>query len=221
MNCYIVKDLLPNYIDGLVSDETKEDIQEHLKNCPECQLLYEQMNTPIAPLPVQNNVEEINFLKKIRARTRKSITIVIGGIILVFGILTWIFAIGMPADSEDVAVMTEFQHADDYGLTADYLNNVYLQQEWVIHFKLTNGKALNARNKYTYEKNENGENIETGCIITLYEVQPSVLRECDNYTIGYFYHETEVPPPDFDYTFTVRYKDKEVVYSMRDEGVFE
>lgn len=77
MNCYVVKDLLPNYIDVLVSDETKKDIQEHLKNCPECQLLCKQMNTPIAPLPVQNNVEEVNFLKKIRARTRKSLTIVI------------------------------------------------------------------------------------------------------------------------------------------------
>lgn len=221
MNCFIVKDLLPNYIDELVSDETKNEMREHLKNCPECRLIYEQMNTSLGPLTAQNNAEEIDFLKKIKVNTRKKIAIAVGGLILAFCILTWVFAIGMPADSCDVAVATEFQRAEDYGLTAAYLNDVYLKQEWVIHFKLINGKALRAKNKYTYEKNENGENIETGCIITLYEVQPSVLLECDNYTIGYFYNREEDPPSDFDYTITVRYGDKDVVYSMRNEGLFE
>lgn len=144
----------------------------------------------------------------------------IGVIILIFGILTWIFAIGMPADSKDVAITTEFQRPGDYGLTESDFDKGYLKQEWVIHFELTNGKALNARNKYTYGKNENGDTIVTGCIMTLYEVQPSALFECDNYTTGYSYGETEAPPSGFDYTFTVRYKDKEVVYSMREEGLF-
>lgn len=214
MNCYVVKDLLPNYIDELVSDETKEDIQEHLKICPECQLLYEKMSTPIASLSVQNNIKEINFLKKIKTRTMKSIVMAVGGIIVILGILAWIFAIGTPANSKDVAIMKEFQHPGA-------LNNAYLQQVWVIHFELTNNKALNPRTKYVYGTNADGVKVITGCIITLYEVQSSALQECNNYTIGYSYEGTEAPPSDFDYTFTVRYKDKEVVYSMRDEGLFD
>lgn len=221
MNCHIVKDLLPNYIDELISDETKNEMQEHLKNCPECRIIYEQMNKPLESMTARNDVEEIDFLKKIKANTRKKIAIIVGGLILSFCILTWVFAIGMPADFGDVAAMTEFQRAEDYGLVAAYLNDVYLKQEWVIHFKLINGNALRVKNKYTYEKNERGENIETGCIIALYEVQPSVLSECDNYTMGYFYDSEEGPPSDFDYKITVRYRGKDMVYSMRDEGLFE
>ena len=33
--CYIVKDLLPSYLDHLTGPETEADIQEHLASCPD------------------------------------------------------------------------------------------------------------------------------------------------------------------------------------------
>ena len=36
MKCYIVKDLLPGYIDGLTCEETNAEIREHLKGCQDC-----------------------------------------------------------------------------------------------------------------------------------------------------------------------------------------
>ena len=36
-NCKIVQDLLPNYIEKLTNDETNKYIEEHLKECSECQ----------------------------------------------------------------------------------------------------------------------------------------------------------------------------------------
>ena len=201
MNCYVVKDLLPNYIDELVSEETEKDITEHLKNCPKCQILYEQMKAPIAPVPIKTDGKEINFLKKIKAKTIRSIAIGVAAIIIVFGVLTWIFAIGSPAKSSDVSVETN-----------------HLGQDWVIHFELTNGKALSVRSEFTYGENESGDKIVTGLILKPYAIQPSkFLFECDNFTTGYM--GTEHPTSDF--TVTVRYKDKDVVYSMTDEGLFE
>lgn len=47
MNCNIIKDLLPSYIDGLCSAETEREIKEHLMNCDACKKVYEAMQTEI------------------------------------------------------------------------------------------------------------------------------------------------------------------------------
>ena len=45
--CKVVQDLLPNYIENLTSEETNKFIEEHLKNCPECQAMLENMKADI------------------------------------------------------------------------------------------------------------------------------------------------------------------------------
>ena len=37
MKCYIVRDLLPDYEDGLVSQEVSKKIEDHLRTCEDCQ----------------------------------------------------------------------------------------------------------------------------------------------------------------------------------------
>lgn len=70
MKCYIVKDLLPNYIDGLTGREATEDVKKHLETCEDCSAVYEQMTAAIPPEmpPEQKNVD---FLKKLRTATRR------------------------------------------------------------------------------------------------------------------------------------------------------
>ncbi len=215
MKCYIVRDLLPSYIDGLVSDETKKDVGEHMEDCDDCRTQYEQMKTPIVSEAVNTDEKEINFLKKIKKRTIRNITLIFAALIIGFGVLAWIFAIGTVAKSEDVLVNTEFQY------NTVYINNIpKLTKEWVIHFELTNGKALKADTEHLFATDENGVEYVTGCIITLYEVQPSrLIIENNNYTFGYSYSGDEQPVND--QIITVRYKDKKVVYSMKDEGLFD
>lgn len=41
--CNIVRDLLPLYIENMVSEETKEFVEAHLSKCPECNELYTSM----------------------------------------------------------------------------------------------------------------------------------------------------------------------------------
>lgn len=50
MNCDIIKDLLPLYAEGLASPESRELVEEHLKDCPACsETLKElQANLPAA-----------------------------------------------------------------------------------------------------------------------------------------------------------------------------
>ena len=70
MKCYIVKDLLPNYIDGLTGRETAEDVKKHLEDCEDCRTVYGQMSAAIPPEtpPEQKNID---FLKKLRTAARR------------------------------------------------------------------------------------------------------------------------------------------------------
>ncbi len=43
INCEVIKDLLPSYIDGLTSPQSDTLIREHLKECPECREYLEEM----------------------------------------------------------------------------------------------------------------------------------------------------------------------------------
>lgn len=47
MNCNIIRDLIPLYIDGCCSEESGEEIRKHLESCCECKSIYEDMNTPV------------------------------------------------------------------------------------------------------------------------------------------------------------------------------
>ena len=37
MDCCVVRDLLPLYVENMVSDQTAEQIKQHLAECPDCQ----------------------------------------------------------------------------------------------------------------------------------------------------------------------------------------
>ena len=44
--CSIVRDLLPLYVEQMVSADTGEFVKEHLEGCRECRGEYEQMKQP-------------------------------------------------------------------------------------------------------------------------------------------------------------------------------
>jgi hypothetical protein len=73
--CNIIKDILPLYVENIVSDDTKAFVEEHLADCPKCKQQLEYIKTP-SKLP--NNVDTIP-LKKLRKKmlNNKIATIVI------------------------------------------------------------------------------------------------------------------------------------------------
>ena len=46
MNCNIIEDLIPLYIDGCCSEESKKTVTEHIQGCAGCRKLLEEMKTP-------------------------------------------------------------------------------------------------------------------------------------------------------------------------------
>ena len=43
MECDIIKDLIPLYIDGCCSEKSASAVEEHLSKCEECRHIYENM----------------------------------------------------------------------------------------------------------------------------------------------------------------------------------
>ncbi|MGE7674293.1 zf-HC2 domain-containing protein [Lysinibacillus sp. NPDC094403] len=89
MNCNIIKDLLPSYIDGICSEDTTRVVEEHLQHCEECRLYLEMMEKPTNDmLPEEVMVAKAPF-KKINKKRRIQvlISILITFIITIIGSL--------------------------------------------------------------------------------------------------------------------------------------
>jgi hypothetical protein len=87
-DCKIVQDLLPSYVDKLLSPETEEFVEQHISNCEECKKILDVMkNKNVEKKNESENIQkkEINHLKKYRLKmiSLKTILISILTIILV------------------------------------------------------------------------------------------------------------------------------------------
>jgi len=89
MNCNIIKDLFPSYIDGICSEDTSRVVEEHILHCEECRKYLEMMGEPTnASLPEEVIVAKAPF-KKINKKRRIQvfISILITFIITIIGSL--------------------------------------------------------------------------------------------------------------------------------------
>ena len=78
ITCNIIEDLLPLYVDDMVSEDSRKLVEEHLKGCPACRKMQEEMmreNRLTVGIKDDNSVQinktEAESLKKIRRRIRK------------------------------------------------------------------------------------------------------------------------------------------------------
>lgn len=95
MECGIIRDLLPSYVDGLTSEESNQAVEEHVKECAECK---DFLNAMRAELESENHlkVDEVQAKTEIKAfkKLKKVMDrVVVGSIaaVLLVAILLWGF----------------------------------------------------------------------------------------------------------------------------------
>lgn len=94
MNCNIIKDLLPLYLDKVCSAETAKAVEEHLASCPACRSLLDEMRQEsVVPEPVQVQAQqEANVLRgvkrKFSSRRRRSVLAVVLAALVALAALT-------------------------------------------------------------------------------------------------------------------------------------
>lgn len=69
ISCEVIRDLLPLYVEDMVSKDTRMLVEEHLQSCTDCVKELEAMkNQTVNDLPVDNNIKP---LKKLRSALLK------------------------------------------------------------------------------------------------------------------------------------------------------
>lgn len=85
IDCNIIRDLLPSYVDKLTSDESNAAIEEHIRRCPMCKEILEDMKKSANNAETQ--VEEIDYLKKHKRKARKNTIVTAIILIALFAIV--------------------------------------------------------------------------------------------------------------------------------------
>ena len=109
LECEIIRDLLPTYVDGQTSDVTNTAIREHISECHECAEVLRRMEEPEEIAIFQE--KEIDYLKKVK-KSKRSAAWVAAAITLVLGMIVsgfFIFVRGTQTDlnAHDVSVHVE------------------------------------------------------------------------------------------------------------------
>ncbi|WP_458862151.1 zf-HC2 domain-containing protein [Acidaminobacterium chupaoyuni] len=68
LSCEIIRDLLPLYHDGVCSEESRQLVEDHLKNCPACRAELEKYSVDFK----EKNIEEAELIAKTAKVWRKS-----------------------------------------------------------------------------------------------------------------------------------------------------
>ena len=125
-DCDIIQDLLPNYIEKLTSENTKEYITKHLSECEKCSNIYNKLNN------MSNNDEDarkfINYSKKFKFRFNFFKAIVIFILLIFIGNIVRNIVIieSLSSKAEKYKNATNYYslyqqyHENDYGVIETY-----------------------------------------------------------------------------------------------------
>ena len=102
IDCEVVQDLFPSYIEGLTSEKTNAVIGEHLVGCEKCSKVLAAMRGSVSDTPdiSPKEKQEIDFLKKNRKRNRRIIFgSIAGALLLILAVIVLrVFVIGTKND---------------------------------------------------------------------------------------------------------------------------
>ena len=145
--CSIIQDLLPNYIENLVSEDTKEYVSNHIIKCEECKKILKNMKG--------DNVDELNnalekeaearIVKTIKRHKRTKLILKTIAIVLAFILLVSVICFSIkfvPINSVRAKAynkLQELKEMDNYKLTIEKTSNVLdginyrILHEWKIY----------------------------------------------------------------------------------------
>lgn len=216
--CNIIKDILPLYVENLVSDDTRQFVDEHLNQCDDCKKHLELFKTDVyvekPPQEIEGGIKAMKLVKK--KITRKNLII---GIVTAISVLLLtligvfiMFFYGIPASSDDVSIRTEYQYSDD----------LYLNQELVFDIKLNEDNEMFVITEDIYETNHDGEKVWIGTIVNVRKSPVSRPYQSHRFVFGCTIDKKDIQIiKDEDFTVTFVFSDKEVTYSGLELGILK
>ena len=86
MNCNIIKDLIPLYIDGCCSAESEKVVEEHIRDCDDCKRLLEDMKSSSDIITVSESPKTFSKLNDWKASVLQSILLFLSFALITLGV---------------------------------------------------------------------------------------------------------------------------------------
>lgn len=143
MSCDMVNDLLPLYLDGICSEESKDMVEQHIKNCEECRKTLECMQENV-DIPEE---KDTSIIQKVKRRILIEKLVIVFAVVLVLaGVL--LFG-GLHLISTQIA-MNDILDADDVRVEQDEDGDIWL---------VRSGNAVYADHEIMEKYTEDGQLI--------------------------------------------------------------
>lgn len=210
IDCGVIRDLLPLCADGVASPEGQALVQRHLEQCPECKREMEAMKRPVA-LPPEGGKQLKRFARRWSWR-RMTAAVAATALLCVTAAAGFLFR-GRAAYGE-VVCRTGFQ-CDNVSDTENP-NGLPTWGLWLTPQET----PLVIRRTFAYgDLTANGEPVPVEVCFNVYETG---WGQADGtWVTGFDFPDDWVLPEDYDCTVRIVFKDRELVYSMREEGLFD
>ncbi len=83
LSCEIIRDLLPSYIDNVLSDASVQAVEEHIRECGACAKILADMRLPEEAVQEKlRQDKEINYLKKVKRRHRLVVCCILAVVVI-------------------------------------------------------------------------------------------------------------------------------------------
>ena len=92
MNCEIIKDLIPLYIDGCCSKESERAVEEHLNDCSECKKLFEEMKEPTDIIAASESLKAFSKINDWKASVLQSVLFFVSFGLIIIGVAAEAYA---------------------------------------------------------------------------------------------------------------------------------
>lgn len=167
LDCNIVRDMLPLFVENLTSQESNTAIQQHLELCEDCRKYLENMQKPIDCPTVPKM--EIDYMRKVKHSFKRR-AYILSGVIAVFciillGIFLRLFIIGTSVFIGDVPINYEWSYDTD--------SKIYWMHGTI------EGTNTSARIKIYEDKKNNQIKIK------IYEIMPSIFYSKNKFSVKF------------------------------------
>ena len=95
IECSLVQDLSLNYLDGVLSENSKKFVENHLENCKDCSDKLNLMKKNVYDDNINDETKEIDYLKNVKKKiSKKNKSLIIIGtmliLIIIFNVIVFI-----------------------------------------------------------------------------------------------------------------------------------
>lgn len=156
IECDVIQDLLPSYLDKITSEATNKLVKNHLQSCNKCSKILEEMNKEV-DTDVFNQNEQIDYLKGFRKEKKVAIIKTICIFIIIMLVLFLFFQemvsrFNFAVDINNLYISYNAEEKIDENTTELQFNVIDTKYDLNFEYDTSNGKDIYIMpvGKFTY-----------------------------------------------------------------------